>query len=200
MLCLGFYPTPDYRPCQDGIVLIGNQGGTDQAPTADLVPIIILQDERPGRSGIERGRQGIFLQRPDGVPAGRIRQRFPEPVIADGHSSRHLSHIQEVGRMPVRKSTDRVHDPTDLVQILFLTREPVHVRAGENVTQGFVAHPQESPARFIKLVFRQAGVRGIPVGIRGKRGMHGGKVPVRSALHLHAQPRELLVTDEKTPS
>ena len=105
-----------------------------------------------------------------------------------------------MGRMPVRKSTDRVHDPADLVQILFLTREPVHVRAGENVTQGFVTHPQESPARFIKLVFRQAGVRGIPVRIRGKRGMHGGKVPVRSALHLHAQPRELLVTDEKTPS
>ena len=131
----------------------------DQAAVADLVPVVLAPVE-PGVLIVQRGVEGIFLQRPDYGLARRGLQPPVQPVVSDGDGGRHLADVQEVRRVPVGKGANVQDVLFGVTEVFFVAGETPGVGAGEDAGERLPRFAQDAPA---------AGVLLIDEGIGGKR-------------------------------
>ena len=125
------------------LVFSDGQGSVGHPRIADLVPVM-FRGQPAIVSFVERRLQSLLQ---DGIPDGLfggVGKLTVQPVITDGHRHGHLSHIQEMGWIPIAESRDRQHFPFGTVQVFPVSGHSICVRQLEDPTDGFPGLIQQS--------------------------------------------------------
>ena len=142
---VGFQGLLQHRPAKLRILLPDGEGPVHHPCIAHGVPVDFAPVEP--RVGLIRGRLEALVDDglSDRLPFA-LRHLSVQPVIADGEGHRHLTYIQEVGRVPVVKRACGEHLVDGAPGISFSAVRPVGVPQPENAFQRLPGGVQQPSA------------------------------------------------------